>query len=173
MITSEILSLKWPTQNCILAFLLLCCQITRCPSFLCVTTKTFSSILWLFSSFWILCSLHYALSLQNLLLANSIPVFLGLPSVMNFCITVATSAALLSATFSSWFINIKLSCEQAVVKFPGYSISCCFDASQKKDLTTLILLLMFAAMKKWHGEAVGQEDLVESFTTNKNGKIKY
>lgn len=106
-----------PTQNCILALLLLGCQIIQSPGLPCVTGKAFSSVLWLFfSSFWILYSLDYTLSLQNLV-ANSTPVFLWLPSVTHFCITITNSAALSSACFSSWFINIQLSCEQADVKF--------------------------------------------------------
>lgn len=115
------------------------CQITQSPSLPYIRRKYFRCILWLFfPSIWIPYSLHYALILQNLLVANITSVFLWLPSVMHFCIIITNSAALSSACFSSWFVNIQLSCEQTDVKFPGYKIfACCFDASWKrKDLTS-------------------------------------
>lgn len=107
-------------SNCILAFLLLGCQITQSASLPCVTRKAFCSVLWLFSSFWILYSLDYTLSLQNLLVATSTPVFLCKNAWHQAAITITNSAALSSACFSPWFINIQLCCEEADVKFLDY-----------------------------------------------------
>lgn len=45
--------------------------------------------------------------------------------------------------------------------------------AKRGKILPLILLLMFAAIKEWHGETSGKENLVECFSRNKNGKVKY
>lgn len=45
--------------------------------------------------------------------------------------------------------------------------------AKRGKILPLILLLMFAAVKEWHGEASGKENLVEHFSRNENGKVKY
>lgn len=45
--------------------------------------------------------------------------------------------------------------------------------AKRRKILPLILLLMFAAIKEWHGEATGKENLVERFSRSKNEKVKY